>query len=231
MSVKPVEYLQAQSFAPASVQPAKDLTGPEQAFVRKYVGADAARALEAECLVPEQEVPLPGQTPGTFSAMRTARDGDDETPLLERLKKAQTIQMVAFYLDSQVYLLPTMAVSEVLRYKTPVLLPMAPDYVAGVINLRGKVTPLLYLENLLTAPRAVQSENRFIIICSYKGLQVGLLFDKVHTMYTFNQDQLLWDVEARIGASAEFICALVDVNESIMGVISVDMIIDKVLQD
>jgi hypothetical protein len=50
-------------------------------------------------------------------------------------------------------------------------------------------------------------------------------------MYTFSQDQIMWDVESRIGASADYICGLVDVNESILGVISVSMIIDKVLQD
>jgi purine-binding chemotaxis protein CheW len=77
----------------------------------------------------------------------------------------------------------------------------------------------------------VQDENRFIIICSHRGLQAGLLFDKVHTMYTFTQDQLLWDVEARIGANAEYICGLVDVDNNILGIISVGMIIDKILQD
>jgi purine-binding chemotaxis protein CheW len=187
-----------------------------------------ARALEAERLDPAQTLPLPANA-------QTTEDGAGASPLepslLDRLKKEPTIQMVAFYLDAQVYLIPTMAVSEVLRYTPPVLLPMAPDYVAGVINLRGKVTPLLYLENLLTTPRKVRDENRFVIICSHKGLQVGLIFDKVHTMYTFNQDQIMWDVESRIGASTEYICGLVDVNGDILGVVSVGMIIDTILQD
>jgi purine-binding chemotaxis protein CheW len=227
MSIKPEEYLQAQSFASSSSGPATELTSAEQAFINKYVGTDALRALETERHDPAQALPLPAKT-------QAATDGAVVTPepsLLESLKKAQTIQMVAFYLDAQVYLIPTMAVSEVLRYMPPVLLPMAPDYVAGVINLRGKVTPLLYLEDLLTTPRKIRNENRFIIICSHKGLQIGLIFDKVHTMYTFNQDQIMWDVESRIGASTEYICGLVDVNESILGVLSVDMILDTVLQD
>jgi purine-binding chemotaxis protein CheW len=232
MSMKPEEYLQAQTFASEPSGPAAELTGAELAFINKYVGADVARALEAEPLAPAPaEFPLPAKTPDTAAAADSAGEAPDEPSLLDRLKKEQTIQMVAFYLDAQVYLIPTMAVSEVLRYKTPVLLPMAPDYVAGVINLRGKVTPLLYLENLLTTPRTTRDENRFIIICSHKGLQAGLIFDKVHTMYTFNQDQIMWDVESRIGANTEYICGLVDVNKNILGVISVDMIIDKVLQD
>ncbi|MCL1985506.1 MAG: chemotaxis protein CheW [Betaproteobacteria bacterium] len=229
MSIKPEEYLQAQSFALPASGPATELSSAEQSFISKYVGGDVALALETQRHDPAaQTLPLPAEPP-------IAEDGGGQPPLepslLERLKEAPTVQMVAFYLDSQVYLIPTMAVSEVLRYVPPVLLPMAPDYVAGVINLRGKVTPLLYLEDLLTTPRTVRSENRFIIICSYKGLQVGLIFDKVHTMYTFRQEQIMWDVEARIGASAEYICGLVDVDENILGVVSVDMIIDKVLQD
>ena len=228
MNIKPEEYLQAQSFAPPSTSAATELSNAEQAFINKYVGADAAEALQVERHDPAQMLPLPTKTP-------VAADSGEQSPreptLLERLKKEQTVQMVAFYLDAQVYLIPTMAVSEVLRYTPPVLLPMAPNYVAGVINLRGKVTPLLYLEDLLTTPRTVRSENRFIIICSCKGLQIGLIFDKVHTMYTFSQDQIMWDVEARIGANTEYICGLVDVNETILGVVSVDMIIDKVLQD
>ena len=228
MSIKPEEYLQAQSFAPPASGTATELNGAEQAFINKYVGSDVARALEAERHDPAQALLLPAKMP---AAADGAAQSPREPSLLERLKKAQTVQMVAFYLDAQVYLIPTMAVSEVLRYMPPVLLPMAPDYVAGVINLRGKVTPLLYLEDLLTTPRTVRNENRFIIICNYKGLQVGFIFDKVHTMYTFNQEQIMWDVESRIGTSAEYICGLVDVDQSILGVVSVDMILDKVLHD
>ena len=228
MSIKPEEYLQAQSFAPSSPGPATPLNSAEQAFVKKYVGTDTVRALEAQRQDPPQALQLPVKAPD-------ATDGGvgapGEPPLLERLKQAPAVQMVAFYLDAQVYLVPTMAVIEVLRYTPPVLLPMAPDYVAGVINLRGKVTPLLYLENLLTTPRKTRETNRFIIICSHNGLQAGLIFDKVHTMYTFNQNQILWDVEARIGANTEYICGMVDVNESILGVLSVGMIIDKALKD
>ena len=228
MSIKPEEYLLAQSFAPPPSGLEADLSSAEQAFISKYVGGDALRALQTERHHPAKALTLPAQTQ---AVAESAEEAPREPSLLERLKQEQAIQMVAFYLDAQVYLIPTMAVSEVLRYVPPVLLPMAPDYVAGVINLRGKVTPLLYLEDLITTPRKVREENRFIIICNCKGLQVGLIFDKVHTMYTFRQDQVMWDVESRIGASAEYICGLVDVNESILGVVSVETIIDKVLQN
>lgn len=217
--MKPEEYLQAQSFAPS--EEARSLSGAEQAFIEKYVGVQALRTLGLE-----PDAPAGGAVPTEKQAAAPV-----EPSLQEQLKAMPTVQMVAFYLDAQVYLIPTPAVNEVLRYVPPVLLPMAPDYVAGVINLRGRVTPLIYLDHLLTTRRKTGNENRFIIICTHRGLQVGLVFDKVHTMYTFNREQIMWDVESRIGASAEYICGLVEVNESILGIVSVDMIIDKVLKD
>jgi purine-binding chemotaxis protein CheW len=219
--MKPEEYLQAQTFAPSPEDArAKELTSAEEAFISKYVGEGAMSALGVEA----------DEDSDARAAERT-RDEAGEPSLPERLKAASSVQMVAFYLDDQVYLIPTMAVNEVLRYTPPVLLPMAPDYVAGVINLRGRVTPLIYLEYLLTEPKKAGNENRFIIICTYKGLQVGLIFDKVHTMYTFSREQIMWDVESRIGASAEYICGLVEVEGNILGIVSVDTIIDKVLKD
>ena len=227
MSMKPEEYLQAQSFAASATGQAQTLSSAEQAFINKYVGSEALDALNSGqgAVTNSSTVAMPGL------ANQDTPSVAYELPLVMRLKAEQTVQMVSFYLDSQVYLIPTLAVNEVLRYVEPVLLPMAPDYVAGVINLRGKVTPLIYLENILTTPRIKHEQNRFIIICTYKDLQVGLIFDKVHTMYTFRQEQIMWDVESRIGASAEYICGLVDVDERILGVVAVDMIIDQVLQD
>ena len=229
MSIKPEEYLQAQSFAPSSPEPGAALNNAELAFISKYVGADAVRALETQRHDPPAALQLSATAPPAPAETDAVPASHQEPSLMERLKTEPSVQMVAFYLDAQVYLIPTMAVSEVLRYTPPVILPMAPDFVAGVINLRGKVTPLLYLENLLTTPRKKRDENRFIIICSHNGLQVGLIFDKVHTMYTFSQNQIMWDVESRIGVNTEYICGMVDVNESILGVLSVGMIIDMIL--
>lgn len=229
--MKPEEYLQAQSFAPSADAKAQDLSSAEKAFIDKYVGTQALSALgvAATSAPPGQSASDAGEAePGKTAQIVAA---PVEPSITEQLKAMQSVQMVAFYLDSQIYLIPTAVVNEVLRYVPPVLLPMAPDYVAGVINLRGRVTPLIYLEHLLSTPRRSRDENRFIIICTCRGLQVGLIFDKVHTMYTFDKEQIMWDVEARIGANAEYICGLVEVNENIMGIVSIDMIIEKVLQD
>lgn len=214
----PEEYFQAQAFEPPTDGKGEGLTPAEQAFVSKYMGIEGAKAVGIEASAPTDVTVVEA----VLNAPRI--------PLHDELKSEAVIQMVSFYLDSQVYTLPIAAVQEVIRYMPPTSLPLAPEYVAGVINLRGRVTPLLYLDQLITNTKRAHGEERFIIVCTRHGLQVGLIIDKVHTMYMVEQKQIIWNVESQIGANAEYLCGIVDINDRIFGIVSIDMIVDQVLQ-
>ena len=49
-------------------------------------------------------------------------------------------------------------------------------------------------------------------------------------MYMVEQKQIIWNVESQIGANAEYLCGIVDINDRIFGIVSIDMIVDQVLQ-
>lgn len=213
----PEEYFQNLELSPVVATADAGLTAAEQAFVSKYMGLDGAKNLGLSLESPQ----------GQGQDAELAPVG---TALHDELKSESTIQMVSFYLDSQIYTIPIAAVQEVIRFMPPTLLPMAPPYVAGVINLRGRVTPLLYLDQLVTNSVRGHGEEMFIIICTRKGLQVGLIIDKVHSMYFVRQEQLIWNIESQIGATAEYLCGLVDIDDKIFGIVSIDMIVDQVLQ-
>lgn len=216
----PEEYFQNLELSPVAARADAGLTVAEQAFVSKYMGIDGAKDL--------------GPSLGLDLAPVRLQVAEAETPvstaLHDELKEESSIQMVSFYLDSQIYTIPIAAVQEVIRFMPPTLLPMAPPFVAGVINLRGRVTPLLYLDQLVTNTMRQNGEEQFIIICSRKGLQVGLVIDKVHSMYFVRQEQVIWNIESQIGATAEYLCGLVDIDDKIFGIVSIDMIVDQVLQ-
>lgn len=216
----PEEYFQNLELRPVAAREDADLTVSEQAFVSKYMGIDGAKDI--------------GPSLGLDLAPARLQTAEPEVPvstaLHDELKEESSIQMVSFYLDSQIYTIPIAAVQEVIRFMPPTLLPMAPPFVAGVINLRGRVTPLLYIDQLVTNTTRQNGEEQFIIICSRKGLQVGLVIDKVHSMYFVRQEQIIWNIESQIGATAEYLCGLVDIDDKIFGIVSIDMIVDQVLQ-
>lgn len=178
-------------------------------------------------------VPEPVAEPEAAPAYSPPPDLHDEMKVEEDLdlllRREAQLQMVGFYLGKQEFTVPTLAVQEVIRYETPAKMPSAPDFVAGVINLRGKMTPLVHLRDMLEIRQERETEDRFIIVCRRKGLQLGLIIERVHTMYRVPQTDIDWGIEGHLGINVDFISGLLKLNESLVGIVSVDRIIDHVL--
>ncbi|MDE7240810.1 chemotaxis protein CheW [Desulfovibrio sp.] len=207
----PEEYFSALDLAPGG---GPGLNEAERAFVEKYVGADMLAGLPA--LSPE----------GTkLAAQKQAL----APTLRERLQGEARVQMVSFYVQDQLFLLPVAGIQEVLRHIELVKVPMAPSFVAGVINLRGRVTPLILLAGLLTLTGGEYTERSSIIVCGADMLQLGLIVDRVHTMHMVEQEKILWNVESKLGESADFLCGVVDLDDHVCGIVAPEMITQRLL--
>ncbi len=156
-----------------------------------------------------------------------------------RLQEQEHVTLVGFYVAGDVYVVPIDAVIEVIRYEEPFKLPMAPAYMSGVVNLRGRILPVVRLADLLiqegrrkaaAAAGLEGGKNSLIIICEGRGLQVGLLVDKLHTMFKARQSDLNWNAEAHLGPSAELLSGLLETGEKLLGVVSVERLVDKLLE-
>lgn len=228
MMRSPEEYFNAQDFAPTSSQ--EEYTPAERLFMQKYLGVDNADVAKdlgvaADAAAPESRA----AAEAAYAAVK------EEEPALEViLKQEPEAQMVGFFIGEQEFVVPTMAMQEVIRYTPPVRLPMAPPNVAGVINLRGKVTPVVILRKLLDVRNKPLDGDGFFIICRRRGLQLGFLIERVHTMYRVPQKNMDWGVESQLGISAEvdFISGIMKSEDGsrLMGIISVDKIVEHILR-
>ncbi|MCA1945964.1 MAG: chemotaxis protein CheW [Desulfovibrio sp.] len=245
MSRSPEEYFLTHEFA---AQP-KDtrLSQGEQAFLEKYVGVkqgDVLDKLGLDAPVDARAVALSEAVDAaTGQAVAVEPVPEEETAAdlaLVRdfegaLRKLPDLQLVSFFLGHQEFTIPIQAVQEVIRYVEPTKLPESPPYLAGMVNLRGTITACIDLATLMgmepdaaegdAAPRA-----RFIIVCRRQGLQVGLLVEQVATMYRVAQDQIEWNIEQRMGGMVEIVNALMRRGEDLLGIISIDKIVEKVLK-
>ncbi|MDE5831695.1 MAG: chemotaxis protein CheW [Desulfovibrio sp.] len=163
-------------------------------------------------------------------AVEAEKSPESISALKERLRLEPEIQMVSFYVSGQLFLLPVAAIQEVLRSMELVKVPKAPPFIAGVINLRGRVTPLVYLSAILTdTPNPVYNEKNFVIICGSDNLQLGLIIDKISGMHTLPQNRLIWNVEAKLGEAGEYLLALAELEDRARGVIAPEIIRQKIL--
>ena len=97
---------------------------------------------------------------------------------------------VLFRLGEERYALPVEAVTGVVRYEPPMTVPRAPHSVMGVINLRGRVLPVVDLKARLGAKEFSAGAHARILVAESPAGPVGVAVDAVTEVATFSAEQI-----------------------------------------
>lgn len=99
-------------------------------------------------------------------------------------------ELITFEVEGQFFGLDIMAIREIRAWSPTTRLPRVPSYVAGVVNLRGTVLPVIDLAARL-GWRATEATPRHAIIVTQQGAQVsGWIVDAVSDIVTLQSDAL-----------------------------------------
>jgi purine-binding chemotaxis protein CheW len=90
-----------------------------------------------------------------------------------------TLQCATFYLGEGLFGVPIQEVDEINRHLDLTPVPHAPDYVRGVINLRGEVVTVIDLRVVLGLTPATIAPTTRNVVVSAGGERVGLLVDRI----------------------------------------------------
>ncbi len=101
-----------------------------------------------------------------------------------------TEKYLTFYIDSQLYSVPTSEVVEIIRMQPITYMPNTVDYVKGVINLRGKVVPVIDLRLRFHKEEKPYDTRTSIVIVESGELTVGLIVDTVKDVRDVSAEQI-----------------------------------------
>jgi purine-binding chemotaxis protein CheW len=88
-------------------------------------------------------------------------------------------QVVICQLGDESYGLDIGSVYEIIRFQASTAVPTAPRFVDGVINLRGRIVPVVDLSSRFGKSRSSTSSSTRIIVAGTDGMRVGLVVDAV----------------------------------------------------
>ncbi len=91
-------------------------------------------------------------------------------------------QLVTFRLGEEQFGVPIGAVQEVVRLPEVTPVPQAPEFVEGVINLRGRIVPVLDLGRRFRLPDRPRTRQTRVLIVEADGRLVGLIVDGVSSV-------------------------------------------------
>jgi purine-binding chemotaxis protein CheW len=123
---------------------------------------------------------------------------------------------LAFRLAGEVYAIDILRIREIIEYSLPTSVPMMPESVRGVINLRGAVVPVIDLAvRFGRAPTGVGKRTCFVIVeVEHAGAQhvLGLMVDGVNAVMEIGADRIEPAPTFGIDIDTEFIDGMARVD-------------------
>jgi len=135
------------------------------------------------------------------------------------------IQWVTFRLDNETYGIRVMQVQEVLRVSEIAPVPGAPDYVMGIINLRGNVVTVINTRIRFGLSLTENDDDSRIVILESEDNVVGILVDSVAEVVDLKQDQIETSPNVGNDESAKYIEGVATLEGSLLILIDINKLL------
>ncbi|MBC7341668.1 MAG: chemotaxis protein CheW [Clostridia bacterium] len=99
-------------------------------------------------------------------------------------------QLVVFQLAGETYGVNISSVHEIIRMQEITKVPRTPDFVEGVINLRGRIIPVIDLRKRFNLPLQEKTQSSRIIVIEMDSVTVGMIVDSVSEVIRLPLDQI-----------------------------------------
>jgi len=133
-----------------------------------------------------------------------------------------TATLVVFSLDDAEYALPLRKIVEGLRMVAITPIPELPDSVHGVINLRGRVIPILNLRRRLGLTSIPIDIHNPILVADDNGRLVGLVVDEVIQMLTLPANAI--DGPEALGRSRQAVSSVARTGERLILILDLECV-------
>ena len=102
------------------------------------------------------------------------------------------IDVVEFGLGQELYAMDIQLAREIVEMMPITHIPRAPDYIAGIMNLRGEITTIIDLKRLIQVPGALGDNQKIIVLVAEAagGSNLGIIVDDVHSVIQVAEDDI-----------------------------------------
>lgn len=104
--------------------------------------------------------------------------------------QSKTQQLVAFNLANEEYGVGITQVQEIVRLPDITRIPGMPDFIEGVINLRGKIIPIIDLRKRFSLGNKAMDDKSRIVVANTLGHVIGLIVDNVSEVVNLSGEQI-----------------------------------------
>lgn len=134
-------------------------------------------------------------------------------------------QIVAFSLGQETYGVDIASVREIIPIQKIVPVPRAPDFVEGIINLRGRIVPVLDLRKQFGFEEKKGDPNQRIVLVESGQESIGVIVDSVSSVLRISEGSIEPAATVVVGNEIEYIQGIAKVGEELIVLLDLTRII------
>ncbi len=147
----------------------------------------------------------------------------------ERDKVTDTQQYIAFYARGQLFGIDIMETREIVNLKETTEMPNAPEFVEGIVDLRGEIVPVIMLDKRLTLTKnsegSIQEDEKRVIIVSLQDNLIGIEVDEVEGIISLSKSNIKEAPELAKGINSNFVRGVGKFSDRLIIILNLDNIL------
>lgn len=146
----------------------------------------------------------------------------------ERRESISGGKFLTFKLAEEEYGLEILKIKEIIGYIAVTSVPHTPHYVKGVINLRGKVVPIIDLRSMFNMQKIKYTKETCIIVVDVRGILMGIVVDAVSEVVNIKDSSIENTPTFGTELNTDFILGMGKVNDEVKILLNIDKILSSV---
>lgn len=152
--------------------------------------------------------------------------------MFEEEEDTQKDKFLTFSLETEEYGIEIKYVTEIIGIQDITEVPEQPEYVKGIINLRGKIIPVIDVRLRFKKCIKEYNDRTCIIVVDIKGLSVGLIVDSVAEVMNIPQEEIVEPPQVNKGVHNRYIKGIGKSGSSIKLILDCDKLLsDEEIED
>lgn len=145
--------------------------------------------------------------------------------LNDAIENSDIMQLVSFNIGDEEFGIDIMIVKEIIRMIDITRVPNTHSYVHGVINLRGKVVPIIDLRKRLGMPSKEISQHTRIIVIELESNMIGFIVDQVNEVIRIDSTATEEPPRLETNINSDFIKSLSKLKDRLLILLDLEKII------
>lgn len=146
---------------------------------------------------------------------------------MQKFEVSDLLQLVSFKVGNEEFGVDILKVHEINRMLKITKVPNTPNFIEGVVNLRGRIIPLVDLRTRLSIEKKTHDNKTRIIVVDISGNTIGFIVDEVNEVLRISKEIIEDPPELVSNVDSDFITSVAKLEDRIIILLDLENLLKK----